>query len=78
MTLNANRVQWTGVIFNPCGTVEINAGEVVAGTEHLRGTIIGLRVRINNEGFTMIGTGPDGSAMPSSPSLSSRQPCPIG
>jgi hypothetical protein len=61
MTLNADRVRWTGVIFNPCGTVIVNAADTVAGTEHLRGSIIGLRVRINGEGFRVLGTGPAGS-----------------
>jgi hypothetical protein len=61
MILNADRVQWTGTIFNPCGTVVVNAADTVSGTEHLRGTIIGLRVRINGEGFRMLGTGSGGS-----------------
>jgi hypothetical protein len=61
MTLNADRVQWTGTIFNPCSTVIVNAADTVAGTDHLRGSIIAFRVRINGEGFRVLGTGPAGS-----------------
>lgn len=62
MTLNADQVQWTGVIFHPCAYVIVNAAETTAGNEQLRGSIIANRVRINGEGFRMIGTGPDGSS----------------
>jgi hypothetical protein len=61
MTLNADRVHWTGMIFHPCGYVIVNAAETTAGSEQLRGSIVALRVRIDGQGFRMIGTGPSGS-----------------
>jgi Putative Flp pilus-assembly TadE/G-like len=54
---NGNNYDWEGTIFNPCGSVIINAFDTVAGSSLLLGQILGFEVTINSDYFNMIGTG---------------------
>ena len=55
MILNANTVKWAGTIFNPCGRVLVNSGVGVGGNPALVGTILGYKVKVNQNDFNMIG-----------------------
>jgi hypothetical protein len=55
MILNAATVQWAGTIFNPCGRVAVNSGAAIGGNPALVGTILGFKVKINQNDFNMVG-----------------------
>ena len=55
MLLNANTVKWAGTIFNPCGRVVVNSAKGVGGDPALVGTILGYKVKVNQNDFNMIG-----------------------
>jgi hypothetical protein len=55
MILNAGTVKWAGTIFNPCGRVAVNSGKGVGGDPALVGTILGFKVKVNQNDFNMIG-----------------------
>ena len=46
-----------GVLFNPCGRVTINSAGGSAGDPQLVGAIYAFQVRINGDGFSMVGRG---------------------
>lgn len=52
LALNGTGHRWRGVIFSPCGRIVVNTG---GGTTTLVGTIVGHQVRVDADGFTMIG-----------------------
>jgi hypothetical protein len=54
---NGNSGSWEGKVFHPCGRVLIDGD----GTRTLKGAIYALRVRVNGNNFTMIGTGAGGA-----------------
>jgi len=51
MLLNGAGHRWKGVVFSPCGRVVIN----VSGAQSLEGTILANQVRVDANGFEMIG-----------------------
>jgi hypothetical protein len=53
---NGNGSTWRGKVFHPCERVLINGNS----TSTLEGAIYALRVRVNGNGFNMIGTGGGG------------------
>jgi Putative Flp pilus-assembly TadE/G-like len=55
MQLNGEDHNWTGYLFDPCGRVSINVKDSSIGDEFLTGTIIAEKVKINSDGFAMIG-----------------------
>jgi hypothetical protein len=55
MILNANTVKWAGTIFNPCGRVAVNSAKGVGGNPALVGTILGFKVKVNQNDFNMVG-----------------------
>jgi Putative Flp pilus-assembly TadE/G-like len=55
---NGNNGSWTGKVFHPCGRILIDGN----GTRSMQGAIYGLQVKVNGNGFTMIGTGGGGDA----------------
>lgn len=46
---------WRGVVFNPCGAIEVNVGGGSPSMPALIGTLIGELVKINASGFHMVG-----------------------
>jgi Putative Flp pilus-assembly TadE/G-like len=55
MIINAGTIKWAGTIFNPCGRVLVNSGKAIGGDPALVGTILGYKVKINQNDFNMIG-----------------------
>jgi hypothetical protein len=55
MQLNGEDHNWTGYLFDPCGRISINVKDSSVGDEFLTGTIIAEKVKINSDGFAMIG-----------------------
>jgi hypothetical protein len=55
MELGGERYTWAGLIFSPCGGVDIDVGEPRGGSPHLVGTILALRVKVQGANFDMIG-----------------------
>jgi hypothetical protein len=55
---NGNGSTWRGKVFHPCERVLIDGNS----TSSIEGAIYGLRVKINGNGFNMIGTGGAGGA----------------
>jgi Putative Flp pilus-assembly TadE/G-like len=55
MQLNASQIKWAGTIFNPCGRVNVNNGASIGGNPQLVGTILGFKVKVNQNDFNMIG-----------------------
>jgi hypothetical protein len=53
--INAGTIKWAGTIFNPCGRVLLNSGKGVGGNPALVGTILGYKVKVNQNDFSMIG-----------------------
>jgi hypothetical protein len=57
MLLLGSGHRWRGVVFNPCGRVVANLGDGQGGAPALEGAIVAHRVRVDGEGFEMIGKG---------------------
>jgi hypothetical protein len=55
---NGNNSTWKGKVFHPCNRVLIDGNS----TSSVEGAIYGLRVKVNGNGFNMIGTGGAGGA----------------
>jgi hypothetical protein len=55
MNINAGTIKWAGTIFNPCGRVLVNSGAAIGGNPALVGTILGYKVKINQNDFNMVG-----------------------
>ena len=56
--INGNDSTWRGKVFHPCGRVLIDGNT----TSSLEGSIYGERVKVNGNGFNMLGTGGAGGA----------------
>jgi Putative Flp pilus-assembly TadE/G-like len=55
MQLDGNHYTWTGILFNPCGRINVNVAGSSVGSPALVGTIIGMQVKVNGPNFSMIG-----------------------
>jgi hypothetical protein len=51
LTLNGEGHRWRGVVFSPCGRVVVN----ISGAQALVGAIVARQVRVDADGFDMIG-----------------------
>lgn len=51
--VNGNGSVWEGVIFHPCGRIVVDGNS----TSTVKGAIFGFQVKVNGNGFNMIGTG---------------------
>jgi Putative Flp pilus-assembly TadE/G-like len=57
MWLNGSGHRWSGIVFNPCGRTIVNVGDGQGGGAALEGAIVGNRIRVEGNGFDMIGKG---------------------
>jgi hypothetical protein len=57
LVLNGSGHRWSGIVFDPCGRVVVNAGGGAGGGAALTGAVVGERVRVVGDGFSMVGKG---------------------
>jgi hypothetical protein len=57
LVLRGSGHRWFGLVFNPCGRIDVNLGGGLDGAPALEGALVGLRVLVRGNGFEMIGRG---------------------